>query len=208
MHYRREVRALRVYFAATALFDPSRAVAPGRTARPESAAAWSLLLWALRRDFGAQTLPDIAVNAAGKPYFPAEPELRFSLSHTRGCVLCALSDTGEVGADVQVILPKDEPFAARLMSERERADFTLHELWCLREAVYKLTGSGSLRSMPFRREGGRIVSPFDGVECRLYGGIPGCEAAVAAFPPEPLPDRIEEVGVCELQKGIVITPGS
>ena len=36
----------------------------------------------------------------------------------------------------------------------------------------------------------------------------GCEAAAAAFPPEPLPDRIEEVGVCELQKGIVITPGS
>ena len=94
MHYRREVRALRVYFAATALFDPSRAIAPGRTARPESAAAWSLLLWALRRDFGAQTLPDIAVNAAGKPYFPAEPGLRFSLSHTRVCVLCALSDTG------------------------------------------------------------------------------------------------------------------
>ena len=31
------------------------------------------------------------------------------------------------------------------MSERERADFTLHELWCLREAVYKLCGRGSLR---------------------------------------------------------------
>ena len=199
---------MRLYFAEIPAGFAGRFRAPGRSRGEMSAAAWSLLLWALRRDFGAQTLPDIAVNAAGKPYFPAEPGLRFSLSHTRGCVLCVLSDTGEVGADVQVISPKDEPFAARLMSGRERADFTLHELWCLREAVYKLTGSGSLRSMPFRREGGRIVSPFDGVECRLYGGIPGCEAAVAAFPPEPLPDRIEEVGVRELQKGIVITPGS
>ncbi len=179
---------MHIYFAGTAGFDPSRALAPGRRPAAESAAAWSLLAWALRRDFGLGGLPAAALDG-GKPYFPARPDICFSLSHTRGYVLCAIAGTG-VGADVQFVSPKDAPFAARLMSERERADFTLHELWCLREAAYKLTGRGSLRDTPLHA-GGRSHSPaLRGVECRLYGGIPGCAAprrrcAGGAFPAGP-----------------------
>ena len=98
---------------------------------------------------------------------------------------------------------RDARFASRLMSERERAEFSLHELWCLREAVYKLCGRGSLRSMPFRREGGVIVPPFDGVECRLYADIPGCACAAAAYA-DTFPDTLVEVRPDRLEKGVVI----
>ena len=118
-------------------------------------------------------------------------------------MLCAISDK-PVGADVQLISEKDTPFAERLMSERERTDFTLHELWCLRESVYKLAGEGSLRSMPFRREGGRIIPPFDGIVCRLYTGIPGCAAAAAAYEPDTLPGQLIEVPSSELEKSVVM----
>lgn len=196
---------MHIYFAGTAGFDAGRAIARGRGRAPESAAAWSLLLHALRLEYGLDALPAAALDPAGKPYFPERPDICFSLSHTRGYVLCAIAGTG-VGADVQFISPKDAPFAARLMSERERADFTLHELWCLREAAYKLTGRGNLRSMPFKREGGAIIPPFEGVECRLYGGIPGCACAAAALRGEAFPEGLTEVETRELQKGVVISP--
>ncbi len=189
---------MHIYFAGTAGFDPSRALAPGRRPAAESAAAWSLLAWALRRDFGLGGLPAAGLDG-GKPYFPSRPDICFSLSHTRGFVLCALSSR-PVGADVQLISEKDAPFAERLMSQSERRCFTLHELWCLREAAFKLTGSGSLRDTRFRRESGVIVSPFAGVEYRLYPGIPGCAAAAAAYAPADFPPGPERVDTRELQR--------
>lgn len=192
-----------IYYACTLGFDAQRALSAGRTSSAQSAAAWSLLLWALRRERALEVLPERASDAFGKPYFPSRPDICFSLSHTRGYVLCALSET-PVGADVQLVSGKDAAFASRLMSERERRDFTLHELWCLREAVYKLTGRGSLRSMPFRRSCGVIVPPFEGVECRLYGEVPGCACAAAVYAGEALPEALISVPASELQKGVVI----
>ena len=195
------LRALRIYYADTERFDAERALVRGRSPSADSAAAWSLLLYVLRRDFGLDALPAVAEDGRGKPFFPAAGGIHFSLSHTRGRVLCAVSGS-EVGADIQLISEKDAPFAARLMSEREREDFTLHELWCLREAVYKLTGKGELRSMPFRREGGVIVPPFEGVACRLYAAIPGFAAAAASRKSELLPESAEQIPTQSLQKGV------
>lgn len=187
---------MRIYFAETDMAPAGRWLLPGRGRGEAGAAAWSLLLWALRRDCGLLSLPETGLDARGKPFFPGEPGLCFSLSHTRGAVLCALSSS-PVGADVQRVRERDLAFAARLMDEREREGFTFHELWCLRESVYKLTGEGSLRSLRFRREGGLIVPPAEGVVCRLYDGIPGCAAAAAARGAE-LPERAERVDVGEL----------
>ena len=193
---------VRVYFAGTDGFDASRAAAAGRGRSARSAAAWSLLLRALEREYGLRSLPDAALNPAGKPYFPSRPDICFSLSHTRGWVLCAVSGS-EVGADVQAVRERDLAFAERLMGGCGR-DFTLHELWCLRESFYKLTGRGSLRSMPFRREAGGITAPERGVVCRLYADIPGCAAAAAAYYPASLPERLVKIETPELQKGIVM----
>ena len=190
---------MRIYFAAISDFEPGRAIARGRRPSAESAAAWSLLLRALRLERGLDALPAAALDERGRPYFPDAPDIHFSLSHTRGFVLCALGEA-LVGADVQLIAEKDMPFARRLMDGREREDFTLHELWCLRESVYKLTGAGDLRSMRFFRRGGDIVPPAEGVVCRLYGGIPGCAAAAAAYSPAELPERLTELGARELEE--------
>lgn len=194
---------LRIYFARIGSDEAGRYIVPGRSKSAQSAAAWSLLLHALRRDYGMSELPSAAVDERGKPYFPERPDIRFSLSHTRGYVLCALGDAS-VGADVQLINDKDAPFASRLMDEREAGDFTLHELWCLRESVFKLTGRGALRSMRFRREGGMIVPPEPGIVCALYTDVPGCAAAAAVYAPETLPERLIEVPEAGLQKGVVI----
>ena len=194
---------MRIYYAATEGFDAERAIAPGRGRSMESAAAWSLLLYALRRKGRLDSLPEAALDGHGKPYFAGRPECCFSLSHTRGFVVCALGSS-PVGVDAQIIDAKDAAFAGKLMSERERENFVLHELWCLREAVYKLTGQGSLRTMPMRRESGEIVSPFEGVRCRLYKGLNGCECAAAAYAPEALPEELLRVDARELQKGTVI----
>ncbi len=67
------------------------------------------------------------------------------------------------------------------MSDAERREFGLFELWTLREAVFKLTGRGALMSMELRREGGETVTPFAGVRCRSYADLPGCAAAAASF---------------------------
>ena len=195
---------MRIYHADTSTFRSALALVKGRGQSAESAAAWSLLLWALRREFGMESMPGTAEDGNGKPYFPSRPDLHFSLSHTHGHVLCALSGS-PVGADVQAVSEKDLKFAGKLMSARERELFTLHELWCLRESVYKLTGKGSLRTMPFDRDAdGEIAPPFSGVVCRLYSGVPGCACAAAAYAPGQLPERPVEVPVYELQKGVVI----
>lgn len=191
---------MRLYFAEIPGGFAGRFRAPGRSRGAMSAAAWSLLLAALGRERGIKALPEIALRG-GKPYFPGLEEARFSLSHTRGAVLCALSER-ECGCDAQLISPRDLAFAERLADAREREDFTLHELWCLRESVYKLAGEGDLRSMRFCRRGGVIVPPLEGVACRLYGEVPGCAAAAAAMGPERLPDALERAETRELMTNI------
>lgn len=191
---------MRLYFAEIPDGFAGRFRAPGRSRGAMSAAAWSLLLAALGRERGIKALPEIALRG-GKPYFPGLEEARFSLSHTRGAVLCALSER-ECGCDAQLISPRDLAFAERLADAREREDFTLHELWCLRESVYKLAGEGDLRAMRFCRRGGVIVPPLEGVACRLYGEVPGCAAAAAAMGPERLPDALERAETRELMTNI------
>lgn len=50
---------------------------------------------------GENTL--IRRNENGKPYFPALPHICFSISHRSGTVVCALSDGGEVGIDLEYL---------------------------------------------------------------------------------------------------------
>lgn len=177
-----------ILYADTRGLDEGRALCRGRSRAPGSAFAYSLLRYALEVWKGARELPAVAADGRGKPCFPEHPDWHFSLSHTRGFVLAAVSDT-PVGADVQLRDGRGERLAERLMSESERAQFDFYELWSLRESLYKLTGEGSLRTLRFERRGGLIVPPHEGAECRVYGDIPGCSAAAASLD-EPLPERL------------------
>ena len=99
---------------------------------------------------GENTL--ISRNENGKPYFPALPNICFSISHSNGTVVCALSDCGEVGIDLEYLsLPESSEkaeqrkrIAARWLAPRgiETTDTPESFLcgWTALEAASKYAG--------------------------------------------------------------------
>jgi|SRR5262245_23801904 len=97
-------------------------------------------------------------TALGKPYLsmPAlgPPPLRFSLSHTKGHVACAVSRGGEVGVDAECraqvndlerlmsgVCSADEQAQLRALPAVEQTARFL-DLWSLKEAYVKARGTG------------------------------------------------------------------
>lgn len=127
-----------------------KTISPGQTGHE----AGRDLLAALYRQHTGKPLPAIAVSGRGKPYFPDSP-LRFSISHTRHHVFCALSekpigiDAEELDRDINLRL------AEKILSPAEKAQFdtaadkrlALLTFWVLKEAQAKRTGDG-LRGYP------------------------------------------------------------
>jgi 4'-phosphopantetheinyl transferase len=118
-----------------------------------------------------------ATNEHGKPSIDSvDPQLgamSFSLSHTRGCVACAIAPTAPVGVDIERIdrslsvqeiadryFSEDEAVWLRRCSD-EIYPVRFAELWTLKEAFLKAMGvglSGSLASVTFRLDQpGRIL---------------------------------------------------
>lgn len=106
--------------------------------------AWPLLAWAVRDRWGWRTLPPVERSPRGKPFFPGEAGRWFSLSHSGGIALCALSEDGPVGVDVELVRPRRAGLPAYVLSPAELARFdggwedfyrlwTLKESWCKRE---------------------------------------------------------------------------
>ena len=175
--------------------DETKAALPARSKQPGSAFAVSLLYVAVRR-FGMSTLPQIERDNKGKPFFSEFPEVHFSLSHSKGHVLCALGSL-PVGCDIECRRTLLKGTEEKLMSPREKRDFDFFELWTLRESFYKLTGRGSLRDMRFHIENGVPRSPEDEVNCRVYREIEGVLAAVCSYEKE-LPEKLEFVDANQL----------
>jgi len=110
----------------------------------------------------------------GKPFIVSsgEPTLAFNLSHTRGCVACAIAAGGEVGIDVESAdrALDGRKIAARYFSTaecdwldacaaRERA-IRFIELWTLKEAYIKAIGRGlshPLNTFGFAFDGERDI---------------------------------------------------
>lgn len=107
---------------------------------------------------GVYGRPEIATGHGG-------PNLRFSLSHTMGLAVCAVSANDAVGVDAECLNPDlcVLPLADRALSELEREDL-IHrdgvdrvarfiEYWTLREAYLKAVGAEiplPARSVGFR----------------------------------------------------------
>ena len=106
-----------------------------------------LLAFAVSGAWGWPALPELGKGEHGKPFFLFDSSGRwFNLSHTDGLVLCALSDEGEVGVDIEVVKPRREGLPRYAMSEREFADFDgswegFTEIWTLKEACIKYRGT-------------------------------------------------------------------
>jgi 4'-phosphopantetheinyl transferase len=131
---------------------------------------------------------DFVPGPHGKPAIGAprdHAKLSFSLSHTDGLCACALTETGDVGIDVERLARRVEAdaLAARMLSpdeasriasldpERRRAAFLRH--WTLREAWVKARGEGMYR-VPREAISFRIAGPAgDEVEARFPLTPPG-----------------------------------
>ena len=122
--------------------------AAGMSPMQLSATARRVLASLLAHHYGLSPLPQIAVAKNGKPYFPAHPEIHFSLSHCNKAVMAAV-DSSEIGCDIEE-LQKD--FSWELLdvafSEREKSrilasptpERELTALWTRKEAVVKRDG--------------------------------------------------------------------
>ena len=163
--------------------DVRKALAAGED---EHVLARRLLAYAVAEVWGRE-LPPIEKDEMGKPYFPGGENMHFSLSHTRTHVLAAVSEY-PVGADIETLMPVKESHK-RLFSDGMLADFGYFGGWTLREAVFKLRGCGSLRSMEIRRVDGEIVTPYEGVRCAVWS-MDGCAVAAACQEGE-LPEEVE-----------------
>ena len=106
---------------------------------------WPLLEQAVRQHWGWDSLPAVERSPRGKPLFTGLTNRWFSLSHSGGLALCALSEA-PVGVDVELVRPRGAETPRRLLSEAELARFdgswedfyrlwTLKESWCKREDV-------------------------------------------------------------------------
>lgn len=109
------------------------------------AAAHSLLDRALRDAWGWTQTPSMARGEWGKPCFPGRPSRHFNLSHTAGLCLCALSEEGEVGVDIERVRPRRAGLPQYTMSEGELAAFDgtwedFYRIWTLKEAYCKFQG--------------------------------------------------------------------
>ena len=112
----------------------------------------SLLKEAVLTEYGLRvSKSDILRTEYGKPYFPAETGIHFSLSHCSGLVVCLLSDK-PCGADAEPVRDYRERVAARICSQDEKAlliaaegdekDRLFTSLWTLKEAYAKADGRG------------------------------------------------------------------
>ncbi len=109
----------------------------------------------------------------GKPAMaPDFPKLEFNLSHSKNCVVVALSKDGQIGVDIEIAAPDEgTQIVDDVLSERERK--ILHrlpddqkgaafiQLWTLKEACAKALGLGVMldfRNVDTALEPPRIIN--------------------------------------------------
>ena len=121
--------------------------------RKRSVLAFLLLQHALREEYGITEVPEFVYNEFGKPSFSNLP-IRFSLSHCKDAVACAVSDHN-IGIDVETIVPYNPDVARRvctaaeleMLEQSENKDTDFIKLWTIKEAISKYEGTGL--SLPF-----------------------------------------------------------
>lgn len=97
---------------------------------------------------------EIATGPHGKPVLARHPELRFNISHTGDLAIVAISETHEVGVDVESLARTvdHDALAKKYFSEMERNHFAqlpaiqrnahFLRVWTCKEAVAKARGVG------------------------------------------------------------------
>ena len=94
-------------------------------------------------------------NKYGKPFLVNFPNVHYNISHTKGMIVCAISDSC-VGIDVEKIKPFNKRIVERFFSINEREyifaskenkDGRFAEIWTKKESYAKWLGKGM--AIPF-----------------------------------------------------------
>ena len=98
------------------------------------------------------SLPDFVFDRTkkGKPYVSGHDDIDFNISHTKGMILCSVTDTGKVGVDVERIRPIKYNIMKRCFNTDEisyvekqpSSDQKFFEIWTKKEAYTKYLGTG------------------------------------------------------------------
>ena len=167
------------------------------TARSQGFAASLLLEYAVAQHYPSIVHPlSISIAEGGKPYLINEPNVHFSLSHSAGWAVCALSDH-PVGVDIERCEPGRRDVASRFFHKDEvrylnsllpsMRDGAFYKLWTLKESFVKSTGRGL--DLPLRSFRIDIHRMPPRLEC---DEVPG---AYSLFLPE-FTDRDYRLAVC------------
>lgn len=85
----------------------------------------------------------------GKPFLPDIASIDFNISHTKGMILCSVTDTGKVGVDVEIVRPLKYNIMKRCFHPEEinyvesfNDDKHFFEIWTKKEAYTKYLGTG------------------------------------------------------------------
>ena len=146
--------------------------APGKS---QSDTAKELLYDALVRDFRYNKEPAFTYGKYGKPYLEPSAGIWFNLSHSGDFAICAVSDEGELGVDIQKIVPARMNVAKRVFTAEQCAaletvqgtarDELFCELWVLREAAIKARGGSVLETAPCG--GAKLIDAPEGYRIAL-----------------------------------------
>lgn len=115
----------------------------------EHAAGEQLLFYAVKEEYGLQTLPVMDREKQGKPYFPNYRGIHFNISHTGNLAVCAVAET-QLGVDIEQIRGVKESMRSRVLTKREQEwleacadkEEAFIRLWTLKESYIKATGEG------------------------------------------------------------------
>ena len=133
--------------------------------------AWSLLAASLHLldperfpGIAADQLPAVEKGVYGKPAFCDRSLPEFSLSHSGSFVVCAVSECGPIGVDIQEMTPWDgypkmDDIVTRFFHPKEQEYYFSHEdpgkrrrifyqIFSCKEAYVKLTGLGLSEEFP------------------------------------------------------------
>ena len=142
----------------------------------------------------------IAISAAGKPYLKGDRWPAFSLSHGRTYSLIALSESGEIGCDIEdrfdgkggaadlvhsILHPEELQQWSGLPAQEQ--DDAFKRYWVRKEAVLKAAGTGFLkdpRSLIVGLDTPQAAWPFDpamNLNLHMRRLADDCFAAIASF---------------------------
>ena len=139
----------------------------------EPLCACALLCRALHELYGLEDLPQLSYGEHGKPYFPAHPDVSFSLSHSGGCVLVGVHDR-PLGVDIERLRPVRAERLRRVLGAETELDFW--QRWTEYESRCKRRGISAAEQRDL------LLPPVPGERVASLAVFPNCAACVCTDP--------------------------